>query len=180
MDNENKIINWLMEGDVSLQYQVYRDLLFTERTDLQNRIENEGWGAKFLSKRKNDGNWGLKFYQPKWTSTFYTLLDLRNICISPNNSLIKESIDIIIANEIGLDGGIDASIGGQSSDICVNGMFLNYACYFKADKEKLKSVIDFIISQCMPDGGFNCQWKRSGARHSSLHSTLSVLEGIAE
>jgi hypothetical protein len=32
----------------------------------------------------------------------------------------------------------------------------------------------------MPDGGFNCRLNRSGAKHSSLHSTLSVLEGITE
>ncbi len=32
----------------------------------------------------------------------------------------------------------------------------------------------------MPDGGFNCQSNRSGAVHSSLHSTLSILEGILE
>ena len=30
----------------------------------------------------------------------------------------------------------------------------------------------------MPDGGFNCRSTRSGARHSSLHSTISVLEGF--
>jgi hypothetical protein len=32
----------------------------------------------------------------------------------------------------------------------------------------------------MPDGGFNCRTTRSGAKHSSLHSTISVLEGLAE
>jgi hypothetical protein len=32
----------------------------------------------------------------------------------------------------------------------------------------------------MKDGGFNCNSNKTGARHSSLHSTLSVLEGILE
>jgi hypothetical protein len=32
----------------------------------------------------------------------------------------------------------------------------------------------------MIDGGFNCRSNRSGAKHSSLHSTLSVVEGITE
>jgi hypothetical protein len=57
-------------------------------------------------------------------------------------------------------------------------MFLNYACYFGAPLELLVSVVDFVLGQQMVDGGFNCQRNRSGARHSSLHSTLSVLEGI--
>jgi hypothetical protein len=59
-------------------------------------------------------------------------------------------------------------------------MFLNYASYFKADPEQLKSAIDFTISQQLPDGGFNCRYNRQGAVHSSLHSTISVLEGIHE
>jgi hypothetical protein len=32
----------------------------------------------------------------------------------------------------------------------------------------------------MKDGGFNCNSNRKGAIHSSLHSTISVLEGILE
>ena len=44
-----KIINWLLEGDVSIQYQVHRDLLSVHREDLRNRIASEGWGFKYLS-----------------------------------------------------------------------------------------------------------------------------------
>ena len=178
--NKQEIINWLLQGDVSIQYQVHRDLLSVEREDLQNRIAVEGWGAQFLSKRRQDGHWGIKFYQPKWTSTHYTLLDLRNLCISPENPLIKESIDIIINTEKGKDGGILPIGIDQKCDVCLNGMFLNYASYFKTEENGLKSIIDFILSQQMPDGGFNCMLNRYGARHSSLHSTLSVLEGITE
>lgn len=32
----------------------------------------------------------------------------------------------------------------------------------------------------MPDGGFNCRSNRFPTVHSSLHTTLSVLEGITE
>jgi hypothetical protein len=54
---DKEIINWLLEGDVSIQYQVHRDLLDSERNKLQQQIENTGWGAKFLSKRKSNGHW---------------------------------------------------------------------------------------------------------------------------
>lgn len=40
--NEQEIINWLLEGDVSIQYQVQRDLLGKERKDLQQKTESEG------------------------------------------------------------------------------------------------------------------------------------------
>jgi hypothetical protein len=40
MDN-SEIIKWLLQGDVSIQFQTYRDLLLQNRPDLQNRIATE-------------------------------------------------------------------------------------------------------------------------------------------
>ncbi len=175
-----EVINWLLTGDVSIKYQTFRDLLDEERKDLRDKIACEGWGYQFLSKRKSDGHWGKKFYEPKWTSTHYTLLDLRNLCIQPDSPLIKDSIKIILNKEKGPDGGVRPIGKEQKCDVCLNGMFLNYATYFKTKQERLHSIVDFILDQLMPDGGFNCQLNRSGAKHSSLHSTLSLLEGITE
>lgn len=112
-------------------------------------------------------------------SSHYTLVDLRNLCI-PATPEIKKALALILATSIGPDGGINPSKDIEQSDVCINGMFLNYGCYFGTDEEKLRSVVDFIISQQLADGGFNCRLNRSGARHSSMHSTISVLEGIRE
>ena len=178
MDYE-EIIQWLLAGDVSIQYQVHRDLLSEERKDLQDLIALEGWGSQFLAERKLDGHWGREFYQPKWKSTHYTLLDLRNISISPDNSWIKESIDMVLKTCKTEDGGI-LLLKAKKSDVCVNGMFLNYASYFRAPEAALQSVIDMLLKERMKDGGFNCRSNRSAAFHSSFHSTLSVLEGFTE
>jgi hypothetical protein len=178
--NNKEIISWLLEGDVSIQYQTYRDLLNVDKPQIRKRISREGWGAQFLSQRKTDGHWGRKFYQPKWTSTHYTLLDLKNLCIEQSNLHIKESIEIILQNEKANDGGILPIGTTQLTDLCINGMFLNYASYFRTNEKDLKSVVDCILAQIMPDGGFNCRSNRSRAVHSSLHTTLSVLEGITE
>lgn len=112
-------------------------------------------------------------------SSHYTLVDLRNLCI-PATPEIKKALALILATSIGPDGGINPSKDIEQSDVCINGMFLNYGCYFGTDEEKLRSVVDFIVSQQLADGGFNCRLNRSGARHSSMHSTISVLEGIRE
>ena len=179
--NKQEIINWLLEGDVAIQYQVHRDLLLVDRKDLRNKISQERWGAQFLSKRNSNGHWGNKFYHPKWISTHYTLLDLRNLCIKPANPKISKTINMVLSDEKGEDGGILPIGIDQICDVCVNGMFLNYASYFKSNVGKLKSIIDFILSQRLADGGFNCEYNsRKGAVHSSLHSTISILEGITE
>lgn len=177
---DKNIIEWLLDSDVSIQYQVNRDLLKIDRPDLRKRIAKEGWGAKLLSARKNNGHWGLGFYQPKWTSSHYTLLDLKHLCISPSTNSIHETISKIITENKGEDGGINPARTVKESDVCVNGMFLNYATYFETDENALKTIVDFIINQQLSDGGFNCLYNRQGARHSSLHSTVSIIEGIHE
>lgn len=178
--NNDQIISWLLNGDVSVQYQTYRDLLGADKPELRARIKSEGWGKQFLSHQRPDGQWGAGFYNPKWTSTHYTLLDLRNLEINPENRAIRGAVQSIFDHEKGSDGGINPARTIGNSDVCINGMVMNYSCYFKVKENDLRSVVDFLLSQKMSDGGFNCRSNRSGAVHSSLHTTLSVLEGILE
>ena len=175
-----EIMDWLLEGDVSLQFQTHRDLLGEERPDLQARIATEGWGAKFLSFRKPEGHWGDRFYQPKWISTHYTLLDLKHLGISPDQPEIRASIQQVLDAPKAPNGGVQLTSVVRSSDLCVDGMFLNYASYFGLAEDDLKSIVDALLAEHMADGGFNCRTTRSGAVHSSMHTTLSVLEGFLE
>ena len=155
-------------------------MLDLEKNHLRDRISKEGWGADFLSFRKDNGHWGRKFYQPKWTSTHYTLLDLKNLGIAPTISKVKQTLSMMFKDEKGPDGGINPSGTIKNSDVCLNGMVLNYASYFGVPENDLSSIVDFLLSQHMADGGFNCHSNRKGAVHSSLHSSLSVIEGILE
>ncbi len=59
-------------------------------------------------------------------------------------------------------------------------MFLNFATYFRMPEKSLRSIVDLLLLEQMKDGGFNCESNRWGAVHSSLHSTLSILEGFLE
>jgi hypothetical protein len=177
---QQEILSWLLHGDVAIQYQTWRDLLHKNKPALRKRIESEGWGAEFLSRRSSGGHWGRGFYQPKWTSTHYTLLDLKNLGISPANKTIRETLRLVFAKEKAPDGGVLAIGAEKKSDVCVNGMLLNYASYFQVKQDLLISIVDFLLKEKMADGGFNCHSNRRGAVHSSLHTTLSVLEGIHE
>ncbi|MFN2104303.1 MAG: hypothetical protein ACK2UJ_05475, partial [Candidatus Promineifilaceae bacterium] len=179
MTNDD-VVQWLLEGDAAIQYQVRRDLLGEEQRDLQERIATEGWGERFLQARRDNGHWGRGFYQPKWISSHYTLLDLRYLELPRDHAAPAATIDLILRDHMAEDGGINPGKTIKESDVCVNGMFLTYACYFGTAETDLHSIVDFIIGQQMADGGFNCQSNRSGADHSSLHSTISILEGIHE
>ena len=107
------------------------------------------------------------------------LLDLRNLEIEPVEPVI-ETLWLILGKCKSSDGSINESHSPKPGDICVNGMFLNYASFFGIPEAELKSIVDYLLDNIIPDGGFNCEWKSNSAVHSSMHTTTSVLEGIRE
>jgi len=176
------VINWLLAGDVSIQYQTHRDLLpsfANTRQRLKKSMITEGWGKRFLSAQQKNGHWGQRYYQPKWISTHYTLLDLKNLNILRNIKEIQKPIDMALDLPLGRDGGINIGISTDISDVCVNGMILNFSSYFKSQNKKLQPIIDYLLSMQMKDGGWNCEYFHN-AVHSSLHTTISVIEGFLE
>ena len=88
-------------------------------------------------------------------------------------------MQLILTREKSRDAGLNPTRTVAWSDACVNGMALGYAAYFQAAETGLRSVVDFLAAQRVPDGGFNCQWNKSrrATTHSSVHTTVSVLEG---
>jgi hypothetical protein len=177
---QESTLQFLLTGDVSIQYQTQRDLLNQDRKDLQDRIANEGWGARFLDQRNENGHWGAAYYQPKWTSTHYTLLDLKNLHISPEQREIRDTLQMVLDNEREGDPRNRLTRPMLKYDLCITGMFLNCAAYFKMPQDGLDDLIDFILEEHMHDGGFNCRSTRSHVVHSSLHTTISILEGFLE
>lgn len=177
---DNSVIDWLLAGDASVVYQTKRDLLGAEETELrilQRKIAAEGWGHQFMQYRNADGLWGGGFYLPKWISTHYTLLDLKNLGFPKGNHLINESVLQVLNSPRGKNGGM--SYGYKYGDVCVTGMILNFGAYFVRKHKSLNEIVDFLLDTQMPDGGWNCKYLK-GATHSSLHTTLSVLEGLCE
>ena len=149
----SRVIDWLLSGDVAVRYQTRRDLLDDDQPRLQERISKEGWGKHFLDCRNQDGTWGQAFYQPKWTSTHYTLLELKKLQMSPETEGILDIITNVADRHIAQDGGLGHTPGCKKSDVCINGMFLNYACYFQIPEQFITSFVDFLLKEVMDDGG---------------------------
>lgn len=174
------VVDWLLAGDAAVAYLTTRDLLGREDPHLQARIATEGVGAALLAARGPDGHWGRGFYQPKWTSSHYTLLQLSQIGLSPLDGAARETVGLILDHCKADDGGVSPSPPAKPSDACINGMALGYASWFGAPEEQLRSVVDLLLREVVADGGFNCRHNRPGARvtHSSVHTTVCVIEGI--
>jgi hypothetical protein len=177
---DDSAVAWLLRQDVAVQFQVRRDLLGDCQDELQQRIDREGDGALLLAARGAQGHWGRGFYQPKWTSSHYSLLELKNMGLRRDHPMASETVALILREERGRDGGLNPSRTVKTSDACINGMALGYAAYFRAPEALLASTVDFLLGQRVADGGFNCELNRSGARHSSMHTTICVIEGITQ
>jgi len=172
----HEVVGWLLEGDAAIGYQTRRDLLGEVCPELAEAISRDGDAATLLAARGPSGHWGRGFYQPKWTSSHYTLLELRNLELPGSHPAARETVQLIL-REKGPDGGVNPSGRIAASDACINGMFLHFGTWFGATEADVASVVDFLLSQAMPDGGYNCQLTRSGARTASVHTTVSVIEG---
>ncbi len=81
MDTDrDAVIDWLLQGDAAVRWQVLRDLLHSKKyPPEQAKLATEGWGLALLQKRGADGQWAGGLYSPKWTSTTYTLQLLRQL-----------------------------------------------------------------------------------------------------
>lgn len=175
----DEVVPWLLGGDVAVQYATHRDLEGVDRPDLRRRIPHEG-DAQAILAAHDTGGWGRAFYGPKWTSPHYSLLELRDLGCPGDHPVCVREVALALARHRGVDGGHNPTRSIVESDVCMNGMFLGFACHFGADPVALESIIDFVLGQQLGDGGFNCRANRSGARVSSVHSTTSVLDGLTE
>ncbi len=172
------VIEWIKSIDPSLDYLADRDLCDNADEQKHNRIGKSGWCFEYIKNRNPDGGWGRRFYQPKWICSHYTILELRNLEYPPTDNLLLKEINRIGTEETASDGGINPSVTMDISDTCVTAMYLDYAVYYGADPNIIIRIINYILGQQMNDGGYNCNFNQTGAVHSSLHTSICVLEAF--
>ena len=175
-----EIINWLLSGDPSIQFQTKRDLLNSskrELQDLQQKIELAGWCKMFLSYQDDSGMWGGNLYSPKWISTHYTLMTLMRLGLPETNQQARKGCEILLEKGFYRDGGINYFASLNHSETCVTAMTLSLLCYFIINDERIRALLEFVLDEQMADGGWNCE-SFNGATHSSFHTTMSVLEAL--
>lgn len=178
---DESILNWLMEGDPAIRWQVLRDLIGADVRDIEaerQKVAVSGWGTQLLALQEPSGRWGGGIYSPKWISTHYTLFTLRQLGLPPDDPQAKKACQLLLESGFYKDGGINYfQKSYKYSETCITGMLLNMLAYFHFKDERLEHIVAHLIRQQMEDGGWNCESYR-GASHSSFHTTMSVLEGL--
>lgn len=180
-------IDWLLDSDPVIRWQVMRDLLDASPATIaaeRARIPREGLAAEILARQESDGSW-RKPGSPLWLTTLFTLLLLRATGIDPAESAIQSAMarleEGLRWNDVGgcwelrpPETGGNTFFEGEVEP-CINGGALATGAYFGRPKE---SLVQHLIGEQLDDGGWNCDAPKSS--RSSFHTTICVLEGLLE
>jgi transcriptional regulator with XRE-family HTH domain len=132
---------------------------------------------KRLDKYRAVVDWmanSLGTYNPKWISTTYTLLLLRDMGLDPRSGQARRAVSLVRDNSKWDEGGQDYFDG--EVEPCINGMAVALGAYFG---ENVDGIVERLLGEQLGDGGWNCEAER-GSTRSSFNTTISVLEGLLE
>lgn len=181
------VIEWLLQGDPSIRWQVRRDLIGGSPEEIaadRARVETDGWGAELLAREDPDGRWagGACFPwdasrqepgQP-WTATMHTLQTLQLLGLDPACDSARRAVELVAANcrwehdgQRYFDGEVEP---------CINGRTVETGAYFGVD---VAPIVERLLTERMSDGGWNCE-AENGSVRTSFDTTINVLEGLLE
>jgi hypothetical protein len=184
-----RVIQWLLAGDPAIRWQVFQDLLAASKYTVERerqKIAHTGWGARLLAKQHASGAWArgqtsdAGLYSPKWTSTTYTMLLLRDFGLPSDSPSAQNACKLLLDHGLQRDGGISYGTWAKwthRGETCITGMVLSLLSYLNFEDPRLDTISSHLLQQQMPDGGWNCR-RPGGATHSSVHTTISALEGL--
>jgi hypothetical protein len=182
------VIEWLLDADPAIRWQVMRDLtdaapdeVATERA----RVATEGWGAQLLALQAANGRWDGGTYRPgwvdeskpffdAWTATHFSLVLLRDFGLDPASPEAGSAVSLVRDN-VRWEAN-DALYFDGETEPCINGLALANGAYFG---QEVDGIVGRLLDDALGDGGWNC-WAEYGAKVSSFHTTICVIEGLLE
>lgn len=190
MAEPGPVVDWLLDSDPAIRWQVMRDLLGAPQREWvaeRARVETEGWGARLLSFEDPDGQWAGGAFLPEgfdfrdmerlgqpWTATTFSLSQLREFGLDPASDAARRAVELIGANSRWDHAGQPFWEGEVEE--CINGRLVADGAYFGVD---VSPVVERLTGERLADGGWNCE-RANGSVRSSFASTINVLEGLLE
>jgi hypothetical protein len=180
------VTDWLLDSDPSVRWQVLRDLTGAPPATVaaeRARVATEGWGARLLALRDDDGQWAggacfpanfrgdFSAGQP-WTATQPTLMLLRDLGVDANDERVRETIALVQANCRWEHAGQPFFAG--EVEPCINGRTVAIGAYFGV---AVDGIVGRLLAEQLADGGWNCE-AENGSVRSSFNTTICVLEGL--
>jgi hypothetical protein len=143
----NDVIDWLLDADPSIRWQVMRDLTDTPLGVVaaeRARVASDGWGLRLLDQQRPDGQWGDGVATPFWWSNMYTLVFLRDLGVDPATARVRTAVDLVRDNVTwGPEFGDSPFFEGEVEP-CINGRVVALGAYFGGRSDRL---VDRLLSK---------------------------------
>ena len=172
-----RVLDWLLDSDPAIRWQVLRDLT-DEPADVVSmeraRVARDGWGAQLLALQGPEGIWEGAGLFPEFTSTCWSLVQLRDFGVEPDAPATQRAIRLVRdkgrwehAGQPFFEGEVEP---------CINGKVVALGAYFGVG---IDPIVERLLGEQMVDGGWNCE-QENGSVRGSFDTTISVLEGLLE
>ncbi|HEU0027752.1 MAG TPA: hypothetical protein VFQ25_11610 [Ktedonobacterales bacterium] len=186
---ERSVIEWLLDADPSIRWQVMRDLTRAPDAEVaaeRARVATEGWGAQLLALQGADGAWAGATWNRGWDSTMHVLSLLRELGLDPASDEARRAVGLVRDRVRWRGWDWDGTWRGWDFDgvpffagevePCINGQVAASGAYFGQD---VQWIVARLLSEQLPDGGWNCE-ATNGSTRSSFNTTICVLEALLE
>lgn len=170
---DDPVIEWLLEGDPAVRWQVMRDLL-DEPGDVweaeRRRLVDTGWVAEFLASQGADGEWP----KGRWTASTWTLPMLVACGLPHDHPSPRTPLEGLLGRFMPPGEEVDGAFLLRRVDLCHLGFWLGSASYFMGDDPRLGRLGEAVLSAQMDDGGWNCQVRNKGPRATTPFARRST------
>jgi len=184
MKPANAVVEWLLDSDPALRWQVMRDLTDASAEDMaaeRAKIATEGLGARLLALQGSDGAW-----PGKWDATMHAVSLLHALGLDPEGVAARRAVDLVREGVRWRGWDWDGKWRGRDFagtpffvgevEPCINGQVAASGAYFRQDVQR---IVDRLLGEQLADGGWNCDAPKSSTR-SSFNTTICVLEALLE
>ncbi len=173
---EESVVEWLLEGDPAIRWQVMRDLL-DESDETWERERRQtvrsGWVADLLERQGADGEWPAG----RWTASTWTLLLLVALGLPEGHPAGRAPIERLLDKFVPEGANVESLL--TRVDLCHLGFWLGLGAHFVEDDPRLALLGEAVLTAQFEDGGWNCHMRNHpDTVHSSFHTTLNVLENL--
>jgi hypothetical protein len=182
-DRKGTVIDWLLDSDPAIRWQVLRDLTDSSAEVVaaaRAKVATEGWGARLLSMQGDDGRWAGAAWNRGWDSTMHVLMLLREMGLDPESPAARRALGLVRDRVTWKGAGppeADAHTFFEGEiEPCINGQVGAVGAYFG---QNIQKIIARLLAEQLPDGGWNCE-AENGSIRSSFNTTICVLEALLE
>ena len=177
------LLAWLLDADPSIRWQVMRDLTDAPAAEIdaaRRAVATNGAGARLLALQAPDGRWAGAAWNRGWDSTMHVLGLLREMGLDPACDAARRALSLVRERVTWRGCGPPEAdqnpfFAGELEP-CINAQVAAAGAYFGEDVSRL---IDRLLAEQLPDGGWNCE-AANGSTRSSFNTTICVLEALLE